>query len=174
MYPERKTRPALLVSTMHMVSLLNILSPFYLIATIDSSDGLFSPVSYEVASTVNQYNTLFCSEYKVNTDDTMSKIPGVLYGRYQGDTYAGGNPWVLSTAALANLFYRGAVFIASGQGVPDAKALSMWQKAFNSPTALSSDSSTLAKTFAIAGDSVLARFFLFIFRLFNIFINTFS
>jgi hypothetical protein len=33
-----------------------------------------------------------------------------MYGRYHGDTYGGGNPWILSTGALADLFYRGAVF----------------------------------------------------------------
>ncbi len=31
----------------------------------DEADKMFSPVSYEVAGTVSQYNTLFCSEYKV-------------------------------------------------------------------------------------------------------------
>jgi glucoamylase len=77
----------------------------------DESDGLFAPTSLEVAQTVSSYNTLFCSEYSINTADSNSNVPGVLYGRYKGDTYAGGNPWVLSTAALANLFYRGASYI---------------------------------------------------------------
>ncbi|RYY69442.1 hypothetical protein EON63_23660 [archaeon] len=56
-----------------------------------------------------------------------SSLPGVLYGRYGGDTYAGGNPWVLSTAALAGLFYRGAKYVLD-HGVPSASALkvSIW------------------------------------------------
>jgi len=31
-----------------------------------------------------------------------------MYGRYAGDGYAGGNPWVLTTGYLAELFYNGA------------------------------------------------------------------
>jgi hypothetical protein len=44
----------------------------------------------------------------------------VLIGRYPGDTYAGGNPWVLSTAALAQLLYRAATYAhaSTGQYVP--------------------------------------------------------
>lgn len=42
---------------------------------------------------------------QINVDDTSAGYPGILYGRYGGDTYAGGNPWVLSTAALAQLLY---------------------------------------------------------------------
>ena len=34
--------------------------------------------------------------------------PGVLIGRYPGDGYAGGNPWQLLTAVLAEAFYLGA------------------------------------------------------------------
>lgn len=75
-----------------------------------------------MAKTVSSYNTMFCSQYSINTADTKSGLPGVLYGmpscvsglsislpapslvgRYQGDTYAGGNPWVLATAALGSL-----------------------------------------------------------------------
>ena len=48
--------------------------------------------------------------YAVNTADTAAGTPGVLIGRYPGDTYAGGNPWVLSTAALAQLLYRAATY----------------------------------------------------------------
>lgn len=96
----------------------------------DASDRLFAPTSIEVASTVASYNTMFCNEYAINTADTANGLPGVLYGRYQGDTYAGGNPWVLSTAALASLFYRGASDILSN-GVPSSSALAQWQKAFN-------------------------------------------
>jgi glucoamylase len=66
---------------------------------------MYAPTSYEVAATVSSYNTLFCNEYKINNDDTAAGLPGVLYGRYGDDIYAGGNPWVLSTAALGQLFY---------------------------------------------------------------------
>ena len=35
-------------------------------------------------------------------------MPGILYGRYLGDVYEGGNPWQLLSASLAELFYSGA------------------------------------------------------------------
>ena len=122
----------------------------------DAADRMFAPTSIEVAQTVSSYNTMFCSEYAINTGDTAKGLPGILYGRYQGDNYAGGNPWVLSTAALASLFYRGALDILA-VGVPSSSALAQWQKAFNSPTALPTDPSSLAKVFAAQGDGVLLR-----------------
>lgn len=120
------------------------------------ANSFLSPTSYEVASTVASYNILFCTEYTINTKDTTSKLPGVLYGRYGGDSYAGGNPWVLSTAALAQLFYRGGIHILQN-GVPDSKAISKWAEALNVPDELPTKKSDLAKVFAAAGDSVLLR-----------------
>ena len=99
---------------------------------------------------------MFCNEYAINTADTSKGLPGVLYGRYQGDSYAGGNPWVLSTAALASLFYRGAIDILA-HGVPSASVLDAWKKAFNTQTALPTSASALAKFFAAQGDGVLLR-----------------
>jgi len=123
----------------------------------DESDSQFAPTSYEVAATVSSYNTMFCSQYAINTADTANKIPGVLYGRYQGDTYAGGNPWVLSTSALAGLFYRGANYILAN-GLPSSDALAMWQKAFNSPVPLSASTvCAAAEIFAAQGDGVMLR-----------------
>ena len=122
----------------------------------DESDNLFAPTSSEVALTVSSYNTMFCSEYAINSADTSKATPGVLYGRYQGDTYAGGNPWVLSTGALAGLFYRGAAYI-SANGIPSATAMSQWKTAFNSPSDLPTSASDLAAVFAAQGDGVLLR-----------------
>ncbi|CAJ1394987.1 unnamed protein product [Effrenium voratum] len=47
--------------------------------------------------------------------------PGVLFGRYEGDSYDGGNPWVLLTASAATLLYRQAQALAKG-GSMDADA----------------------------------------------------
>jgi glucoamylase len=107
---------------------------------------------------VYNYNILFCGDYPINTADTASGIPGVLYGRYHGDSYAGGNPWQLLTAALGNLFYRGATYILD-HGVPSAEAVEMWALAFNQPaSSLNGLSATkLANVFAAAGDSVMTR-----------------
>eukprot|EP00604_Paraphysomonas_vestita_P001615 CAMPEP_0174822320 /NCGR_PEP_ID=MMETSP1107-20130205/14978_1 /TAXON_ID=36770 /ORGANISM="Paraphysomonas vestita, Strain GFlagA" /LENGTH=338 /DNA_ID=CAMNT_0016040921 /DNA_START=553 /DNA_END=1566 /DNA_ORIENTATION=+ len=125
-------------------------------AGYDENDGMYAPTSYEVAATVSSYNTLFCNEYKVNSDDTSAGYPGVLYGRYGGDTYAGGNPWVLSTAALAQLLYRGAIHILD-HGVPNATALAKWKEAFNTSKDLPTDRTALAYLFASAADGVLLR-----------------
>lgn len=134
-----------------------------------SADKIFAPASYEVASTVYQYNNLFCSEYAVNQEDTKAGTPGVLYGRYQGDTYAGGNPWVLSTAALAqllyvcvfvmytsvsNMFQRAATSVLNG-AIVDSATLSQWSLALN--TEMSSTPTTLAYQFASAADGVMMR-----------------
>ena len=35
------------------------------------------------------YNLAFCNEWAVNTNDTAAGLPGILYGRYPGDSYAG-------------------------------------------------------------------------------------
>jgi glucoamylase len=72
------------------------------------NDGFFSPASAEVAGTVATLNELFCREYDVNRADTAAGVPGILYGRYENDKYAGGNPWILLSAALAETLYRGA------------------------------------------------------------------
>lgn len=122
----------------------------------DETDKLFHPSSAEVAKTVSSYNTMFCNEYSINTKDTSAGLPGVLYGRYQGDNYAGGNPWVLSTAALASLFYRGAASIAAG-AVPSTADLALWKKAFNSASDLPTAAASLAAVFAAQGDGVLLR-----------------
>jgi glucoamylase len=44
-------------------------------------------------------------EWDINRTDNENKVPGILYGRYPGDSYAGGNPWQLLTAVLAETFY---------------------------------------------------------------------
>lgn len=48
----------------------------------------------------------------------MSKggVPGILIGRYPGDTYAGGNPWQLLTASFAKTFYQGANALIQAKG----------------------------------------------------------
>lgn len=53
----------------------------------------YTPTSKEAAATITSYNQAFCMEYPINRADTAAKIPGILYGRYPGDSYAGGNPW---------------------------------------------------------------------------------
>ena len=70
--------------------------------------------------------------------------------------YAGGNPWVLSTAALASVFYRAAAHVLK-HGAPSSQALAVWKSAINSPGALPTSASALAQVFAAQGDGVLLR-----------------
>jgi len=120
----------------------------------DSSDGKYAPTSLEVASTVAVFNTVFCSEYAINTADTAASVPGVLIGRYPGDTYANGNPWVLTTAALAQVLYRAASYTLEN-GAPEADALAEFARGLN--VEFPSDAAGIAQAFAAAGDSVMLR-----------------
>ena len=84
--------------------------------------------------------------------DSSSKLPGVLYGRYPGDNYAGGNPWVLTSAALAQLLYRVAAH-AKTAPISDNSTVTAWAEALNvQPTP-----ATLPSALFAAGDAVLAR-----------------
>lgn len=120
------------------------------------ADGMFAPTSFEVAATVRNYNLEFCHEWAINPTDTKAGVPGILYGRYPGDTYAGGNPWVLSSSALANLFYRGAIELKTSGAMPSAAAQEAWAEAFGLTT-FPASAAAAAGVFLRAGDSVLLR-----------------
>ena len=77
-------------------------------AIITFGEYLFPPSSPEAAGTVSAWNDAFCNEYPINQQDNAAGKPGILIGRYPGDSYAGGNPWQLLTAAHAEIFYLGA------------------------------------------------------------------
>lgn len=135
-----------------------------------SSDTVFPPTDAQVASTVTTLNNLFCHQFAINQADIKNNIPGVLYGRYQGDSYAGGNPWVLLSADLARLFYRGAQSIADARdaGVTVLKDAdyAAWIQALNLPSnALNTEflgnnkDLNLANAMLDAGDSVLQRIY---------------
>ncbi len=102
-----------------------------IVALNDAYDELtdfLDPLSYEIASTVYYYNLLFSTEYPINEYD--KKFYGILYGRYPGDVYAGGNPWILTTAALGSLMYRISNKLQQGFIMSD-KTMKMWELALN-------------------------------------------
>jgi len=121
------------------------------------SGGLFGPTSVEVAATIKSYNTLFCTQYQINQKDNNNSVPGILYGRYEGDKYSGGNPWVLTTAGLAQLFYRGASVTLEKEAIPEEKAYNIWKSILNIQDTLTLSYIDFAQKLASAGDSVLAR-----------------
>ena len=120
------------------------------------SDSKYAPTSQEVASTIATLVKSFCQEYGINALDKTNNVPGVLIGRYPGDTYANGNPWVLTTAALGQLLYRAASYTLSN-GLPSADALGYFTEGLNLSFSDSSDASSVAATLAAAGDSVMLR-----------------
>jgi len=71
-------------------------------------DGFHSASGPEAAGTIQTLNNVFGSEYQINQQDTNNGVPGILYGRYPGDVYFGGNPWILNTFHLGLLYYRAA------------------------------------------------------------------
>jgi hypothetical protein len=60
---------------------------------IVSFDKYFDLHDEKVIDTIAYYNKVFCSIFPVNEEDDKNGIPGMLWGRYPGDNYAGGNPW---------------------------------------------------------------------------------
>ncbi len=116
----------------------------------DSEDGFLNPLSYEVASTVYHYNLVFSAEYPINKYD--KSYFGILYGRYPGDVYAGGNPWILTTAALASLCYRIAILLNAGNTLT-SETMNIWARAFN----LNKIPNDLVTLFTMQGDGLLYR-----------------
>jgi len=84
-------------------------------------DDVFGPLSKEVVATLSGLSKTFCRDFGLNVKAANDGVPGVLFGRYEGDGYAGGNPWILLTASAANLLYRQAEAVAKG-AVPDKEA----------------------------------------------------
>jgi len=113
--------------------------------------SMIKPVDVVVAETVQAFNLGFCSIFPINKQDTSVGVPGVLYGRYALDKYGGGNPWHITTASLATLFYQAAQVVARGT-VLSMEQLLAWRAALNSQHFRGT-----AKEFVAAGDSVLAR-----------------
>jgi len=117
-------------------------------------DELFAPLSKEVLGTVVTLNDLFCNSFPVNKLDEQANVPGILYGRYEGDDYNGGNPWVLLTASLAQLIYRQAAACLKAELV-SVYTYSLLQKAYDINTGL--EGRSLGDALMSVADGVLVR-----------------
>jgi glucoamylase len=88
----------------------------------DMGDNVFAPLSKEVVATLTGLSISFCESFQVNSQAAASGTAGVLFGRYPGDTYDGGNPWILLSASAATLLYRQAEALHQGATVaPEVK-----------------------------------------------------
>jgi len=73
---------------------------------------LYGPTDTKILKTVNWLNQVFNDgTFNVQNQDNARGLPGVLIGRYPNDTYSGygsgqGNPWILATNAMGELYYR--------------------------------------------------------------------
>lgn len=123
---------------------------------------VYGPTSEEAAATIKSYNQAFCMEYPINRGDNNAGIPGILYGRYPGDSYAGGNPWQLLSAGLAELFYLAAKEMQEqvshkGNFMLSATNHKSWMELLNLKEGASA--LDLAAGAVSAGDSVMTRIY---------------
>lgn len=137
-----------------------------------ADDDFLKPIDDRIAKTVTVLNELFCETFSINQKDNDNNVPGIMYGRYQGDVYQNGNPWQLISANLATLFYRAASYIyekktsGSVEIVNDAQ-YNAWKIALNIKSSgnegFLNDSGdrdqNLAQAFLQAGDAVMQRIY---------------
>lgn len=78
----------------------------------DGADDFYSITNDRILATALRLIQTFRKTYKINRDE----LPGTVIGRYAEDTYWGGNPWVLTTAGLGELYFRSAAaFVKKGE-----------------------------------------------------------
>lgn len=65
------------------------------------NDGFLPLSDPKVLATVEKLAEAFIQVYEVNQQG-----PGIAIGRYPEDRYEGGNPWVLTTLAMAEYYYK--------------------------------------------------------------------
>jgi len=124
---------------------------------------LYPANSEEAAATIDVLAHTFCNEYQINQQEVGAGEPGVLFGRYPGDSYAGGNPWPLLTAVAAEVFYLGAEATfkdieARGAATPlDVEANKNWMKLLNLEEGKTD--LDLAQAQISAGDAVMTRLY---------------
>jgi glucoamylase len=130
----------------------------------DMNDGVFKLTGKEVAATVSTLTVAFHQEYPINSqDDKTLNIPGILFGRYPGDVYGGGNPWILCSGCLADLLYRaGNKMIQEAEDGLDAEAEVHWRSAlqtmnYNISGLSTGDAKSLGKALVTTADGVLLR-----------------
>lgn len=85
-------------------------------------DEEFYITSYRSLSTIFYIRNAFENLYKINVNNKMQGIKGVLIGRYTQDIYDGnqsvhGNPWFLCSAMLATTYYLIAIELLKGEKI---------------------------------------------------------
>ena len=125
-----------------------------------SSFGAYPITDEKVAKTMSVLATTFCSEYQLNQKDIKAGVPGILIGRYPGDSYAGGNPWQLLTAVYAKTFYQGATALLESNGFEKKVDQDAWFSLLKLPETASLREQVQAAV--NAGDSVMYRLYQYV------------
>ncbi|MDE2492033.1 MAG: glycoside hydrolase family 15 protein [Elusimicrobia bacterium] len=102
-------------------------------ALTPDESAAFSVVDPRILATAEALKARFRAEYAING---RPGAPGVAIGRYPEDRYFGGNPWVLLTAAFAQLDYMAAdEYIADGKIDVTAADAGFWSDLLGRPVA---------------------------------------
>lgn len=83
--------------------------------------GLYSPLDPAVMAVADRLEALFAQEYPINRDRALGE--GVLLGRYTGDTYYSGGPYLFTTFAHAELRYARAAALGDGHEFARGEAI---------------------------------------------------
>ncbi|CAK9018051.1 unnamed protein product [Durusdinium trenchii] len=102
-------------------------------------DRVLPPHDYRLVNTARLLVKSMAPYYEVNAVDRSNGFVGLLIGRYPGDTYCGygdcpkndfGNPWFITTHALAEqLYFLAFAWCKDQLNLQDAKAVShLWEE----------------------------------------------
>ena len=133
-----------------------------------ANDNYLPLIDEKVARTINYLNKVFCKEFKINIIDSQNGIPGVLHGRYPGDSYWGGNPWHLTTANVARAYYMAAQYLLinlnkTADNDIDESLYKVWYNSLTIHTKSFNNKNdkllNLASSIISAGDAILKRIY---------------
>jgi len=89
-----------------------------------AGDGYYSYTNDQVLASALRISTIFKSVYAIanRTSDASGQPLGIPIGRYPEDVYDGvgtslGNPWFLTTAAMAEFLYRSSTAFSAAGGI---------------------------------------------------------
>lgn len=96
------------------------------------NSDIWQPCSSRALANVRQYIDIFRSIYTINQNISANGT-GVATGRYAEDVYYGGNPWYLTTLAVAEQLYNAIQqWSTLGSITIDGTSLAFWQMVYPS------------------------------------------
>ena len=85
---------------------------------VPEAAAMYPPSNTDILNTTAQTMDYFKTAFPLNAEDDKAGVPGTLLGRYKDDKYpgcdsqggSGGHAWILCSNALAELYYRNALY----------------------------------------------------------------